>query len=135
MTAPPERARAGEGILPPAPWPIGDIDKVPGLAGERVSLGQGEGEHAPVDAVGAVPLGGKLIADVGAAPSTRWQEAACSRAEPPPGLLAKITEPIWKAAGASDPCPSFSRTSWTWAGREPACRAVSRAWVSRARGT
>ena len=62
--------QGGEGIIPRQHLGlyIGDIDKVPGLAGERVSLGQGEGEHAPVDAVGAVPLGGKLIADVGAAP-------------------------------------------------------------------
>ncbi len=31
-------------------------------------------------------------------PSTRWQEAACSRAEPSPGLLAKMAEPMCSRA-------------------------------------
>src|SRR5699024_3240132 len=45
-----------------------DIDPVAVLVGELSSLGEGEGDDAPVDAVGAVALGGVLVADVGEAP-------------------------------------------------------------------
>ena len=44
--------------------------------------------------VGAVTLGGVLAGDVGRSrPARCWQEAACSRAEPSPGLTAKMVEP------------------------------------------
>ena len=45
-----------------------------------------EGQHAPVDDIGTIALGRVFLADIGQPPRTRWQLAACSRAEPSPGL-------------------------------------------------
>ena len=66
------------------------------VAGLDVVVGQtvhDEGQHTPIDHVGAIALGGIFRRQVGAATSTRWQLAACSLAEPSPGFSAMTKEP------------------------------------------
>ena len=53
--------RAQPDLLPDA----GDVHEVPGTQSKRSPAAM-EGQQTPVDAVGAIALGGKLIADIGA---------------------------------------------------------------------
>ena len=55
-------------------------------------------------------------------PSTFWQEAACSRAEPSPGLLANTQEPNWVTDASA---PTFASTSVISAGTLPLRRSDS----------
>ena len=47
---------------------IGDEDEIPRGGVEGRAVRQRKGQHPPVDAVGAVALGGEVVADIGAAP-------------------------------------------------------------------
>jgi len=60
-------AKAALAPFDPLPQ-AGDEEEVPTLKGEGLPFGKGEGQNAPVDAVAAIALGGKGIADVAKAP-------------------------------------------------------------------